>query len=220
MNPYENDNTGILQFEEHWEKQPNADLDIILKLLIKECRKNNPDFNNAKNLITKIIDGGGNINAKNMYNNNILSTAINGNHTKIALFLIKNGADVNANVVNYRFRSVLFSAISFNNETIVEALIKHGADVLVRDTEDKMTPLIWATHLGKRYNIVKMLVNAGADVNAQDAAYMNPFMWAMYHGDKNIARFLFDRGAETTKKCSFGRTAFDLAIKEGHSTVF
>ena len=213
--------TTILEYEEHWEKQPNAILDEAFDLLVKECRKNMPDNKIAKNLITKIINEEGNINATNASKATVLSISINNNHTKIALFLIKNGANVNIKEKEeYGSRTVIFSAISYNNESVVEALIKHGADTNVRETESEMTPLNWATHLGKRYNIVKMLVESGADVNSQDAGYATPFMNAMLHGDTNIARFLFDNGADTTKQCSSGDTAFEWARKRGHSTVF
>jgi ankyrin repeat protein len=182
-----------------------------MDLLIEECQKAKPDFKVVKTLI----------NNEGVDITRALHIAISKNHTKIARFLIENGADVNSNIMDgYDNRSVLFDAIAYNNENLVRALIDNGADVNICTDEDNYTPLIWAAHLGKRDNIVKMLVKAGADVNVQDAGNFTPFMWAMLHGDKNIARFLFNNGADTMKRCYSNLTAFDWAKKEGHSSVF
>jgi ankyrin repeat protein len=185
-----------------------------MDILKRELRKDKPNIKVAKKLINEIIDEGGDISPA-------LSVAVSNNHTKIALFLIENGADVNLNVrEGFENRSVLLNAVCFNNKSVVRALINKGAKVNICTMNLKETPLIRASQLRYGYDIVKMLVEAGADINAQDAGNFTPFIWAMSDNNKDIARFLFDNGADTMKTCHSGLTGYDWAKKKGHSSVF
>ena len=82
------------------------------------------------------------------------------------IYLIKNGADVNAK--NNDGNIALISASNRRHLEIVKLLIKNGADVNAKDN-DGMTALMWTTgYFGDPSpEVIKLLIKNGADVNAE-----------------------------------------------------
>lgn len=74
-----------------------------------------------------------------------------------AVFLIENGADVNAKTIR---GTPIFYAIGWGNLKSVKLLLDHGADINIRNQEGD-TPLSWAKKL-ERDEIVALLLKYGA----------------------------------------------------------
>ena len=99
-----------------------------------------------------------------------LTEAISGDHTAIALYLIKHGADPNATDKDkcppLRWAAIRSGwVMRHQNVKVAEALLDRGAAVDERD-RDGFTPLIWAANRGAA-RLVKLLLDRGADVNAK-----------------------------------------------------
>ena len=84
------------------------------------------------------------------------------------------------------------------NAEIVNMLLNAGADVNTR-LEKNTTALISAAAYG-RFEIVKILIAAGADVNAVDRKADFALSAAIYSGNKNLARYLFDKTSPKLQK--------------------
>lgn len=74
-----------------------------------------------------------------------------------AVFLIENGADVNAKTIR---GTPIFYAIGWGNLKSVKLLLDNGADINIRNQEGE-TPLSWAKKL-ERDEIVALLLKYGA----------------------------------------------------------
>lgn len=65
----------------------------------------------------------------------------------------------------------------------------------------------------------ELLLEAGADVNAVDIAGWTALMWASFNGEKNLVKFLIDKGADIEKKSKNGETAFSIATVLGYENT-
>ena len=93
--------------------------------------------------------------------------AVSNNNYYLTDFLIKSGADVNAED-NTGYTALMSTAAKFegNNCNLAALLIKNGADVNAKNN-DGVTPLMYAT-FRNNYEVIKLLIKKGADVNARD----------------------------------------------------
>lgn len=81
------------------------------------------------------------------------------------------------------------------------------------------TPLVAAAYHG-HYDLAVFLIEQGADLNISDEDDgWTPLMCAAYKGRGKIVELLMERGADQYLRDNKGRTAFDLAEKEGHQGI-
>ncbi len=117
--------------------------------------------------LQKLIDAGGDVNAKDDYGKTALMLASSNGRTAIAELLIAADADL---------KGALIYASSNGQTAIAELLIPAGADVNEKD-DYGYTALILASRSGHT-DFVIALIDAGADVNAKDNAGKTALKWA------------------------------------------
>ncbi len=137
----------------------------------------------------------------------------------MAKLLIDNGADV-----NYRkTRPVLHQAVGGGHLEMAKLLISRGADIN-RDVSLMGTPLIkaMASRRNKnKYATVKLLVEHGANVNQRSKGEVfrmgkwdcrsTPLHAAVFSLDKDIVKFLIQKGADTLITDHKGKTPLQCA---------
>lgn len=133
-----------------------------------------------------------------------LMFAISNNSEKIAIELIKLGADVNNAPENKL--SPLLLACNSGNEKLSRLLIENGADVNFKgwtpfETEsdgeiriENITPLFLASQAGAT-GLVKLLISKGADPNIVTGHGFTPLIAAIKHHKNDTALLLMESGA-------------------------
>jgi Ankyrin repeats (3 copies)/Ankyrin repeat len=118
-----------------------------------------------------------------------LHSASFGGHVDIALALLKNGADVNAETFDHY--TPLHAASSEGHVELTRILLKYGADVMAQ-TEDAETPLHMASRRGY-VEVVGILLEYGADPKAEDDHEETPLVQALRRGHQEVAHILSER---------------------------
>ena len=162
-------------------------LNKLLLEAVKDC-----DCNKIKELIAK----GADINAKEFkeeYIKTPLHCAALQGELEIAILLIEQGADIDAQDIFYA--TPLYSATSQGNYEVVKSLIEHGANINAQRL-DKKTALHCAVENEYR-DIVKLLLEKGANENIQDHKGMKPIDYARSGANKEMIK-IFN---STVKNC-------------------
>ena len=127
-----------------------------------------------------------------------------GEHNEIVEFLLKCGADVNAE--NYDDQTPLHIAAKSGRMGIVRILIKHGADVNAGEDIDGWTPIHSAVLSGFCFIteiIICYLVKHGANINTKNT--IEPplhFAVRLNRRDTSIVECLLKCGADINAKCT------------------
>jgi ankyrin repeat protein len=193
----------------------------LLALLIERSRPTSRSLaaaadKNQIDLLTKLIDKGGNINEESELGAPLNVAARHCGHEngylQILKFLLSQGADVNVTTAHWPPLYDLVASVSVSDHpgadriTCASLLLERGADINWRRDDDE-TLLHRAAYLGD-YEMVKFLVSRGADVNAvaprdvpksdQFDPYIKylsgtPADWAEFAGRTEVARYLRER---------------------------
>ncbi|GFR13600.1 hypothetical protein TNCT_444961 [Trichonephila clavata] len=167
---------------------------------------------NYLNVIKCLKDRGAGIDIQNWRGNNPLHEAVEDGRQEMVQFLLENGANINAKTETRGEETPLSLAVNkacpiYQQGTaedhqkyiekyveIIKLLIREKADVNASD------PLGWAVGQGGSINLVKLLVENGAvilDGHLHAAANA---------GNKDIAEFLIDNGADINAQNAQGST--------------
>lgn len=168
---------------------------------------------------------------------------------KVAILLIKAGADINAQK-NHK-RSAISLAIEMGRVDMAELLLREGATVeneeprvisLVTNRKKEMlrwlvhvgvglefrslgrTPLLWALKDYHHPTIGRLLVHLGADLCVVDDQEQTALMYSLENKDINIFRTILDRCGEdaVTKRSTNKSTVLHIAVsklKQGHTAL-
>jgi len=145
-----------------------------------------------------------------------LTQAVAQNDIDRVQSLIKQGADVNANIKGGV--TFLHIALLQGHEEVAALLIAGGADIHAK-MMDGTTPL----HLAAMRNcrlVAEFLIDDGANVNAIGSTQSTPLHHAAAGGYKEIVQFLVARGADLNVKDQSGLTPLELAKQKGHSELY
>lgn len=77
-------------------------------------------------------------------NDNVMLAAVDFEHVDIVVWLLENGADINARHSVGSKGTALHSAAWNGDVSMVECLLQHGASTTALDEEHQTTPLVWA----------------------------------------------------------------------------
>lgn len=148
----------------------------------------------------------------------------------IKLLLNRHDIDVNA---RSRQMTPLTEAIPTMNTAVIKLLLnRDDIDVNLQDIGG-LTPLACAAAFGGREAVVNLLLSrADIDVNLKSSLIISqvdiicylkssngwtPLSWAAYGGREAMVSLLLSRGdIDVNIKDDYGRTAYDLAVENGH----
>ena len=132
--------------------------------------------------------------------------------TDAIAWLLKNGANVNAE--DRTGKTPLGVAAEKGKVESVKALIAAGAEVNHRD-RIQGSPVLWAAGLGNA-DTVRELIAAKADVNVADVNGLTPLLWASGIGEPASVTLLLDAKADTAAKDRIdGDDALIRAVRSG-----
>ncbi|CAH0004446.1 unnamed protein product [Clonostachys byssicola] len=137
-----------------------------------------------------------------------LETASSRGLDSTILFLLKRGADINAN------RGIaLAKAFEKGREGAVRPLLDKGARIDIKD----LCLLSLACKIGHEA-VIRTLLDKGVDVDGKDADG-KPLQIAVRQGHEAIAVLLLERGANVNAQNKYGETALHEAAQRGHQRI-
>ena len=161
-------------------------------------------------IVKLLLAYGANVNARTKYGDTPLHLAALG-HPKIVKLLLAHRADINAK--STYGRTPLYDAAANGHSDIVKLLLAHGANPNIKD-KDGTTALSVAVGTGHS-KIAKLLLAHGAKIYDRNELLRT----ASLVGDFDIVKYLLAHGADPNSKDSFGTTALQRAVRNGHSEV-
>jgi ankyrin repeat protein len=183
------------------------------------------DFKALENLIRsdkRLLD------LRDARGNTLLDHVISSGDVELVKLVINLGCDVNvpADGTTYLHDAVDMDCLSRSAGIKTDSflcigrlLLQAGANTESRGYND-WTPLHRAAISGC-VEFVSLLLDSGADINARTTIdeHETPLMEAALAGKADVVRLLLDRGADSTLKNLGGRTAEQIAEKNGNREV-
>ena len=118
-----------------------------------------------------------------------LTQAIINGHTKIALMLIKWGADLQ--IRTSEGNTLLMLAVLAQGPEIVNLLLRHGVEVNAQDRVGDTALMLAASTA--QISMIEMLINAGADLQLRNGEELNAYQIAQNAGHQEVAEFIHDK---------------------------
>ena len=222
----------------HWAVY-RVDRELVNALLKKGARANITNRYGAsplaeaarvanRELVGMLLEAGADANVVNEDGQTPLMLAARTGDVAVAELLVRQGADVNRRE-RFREQSAVMWAAAEGRAEMVALLVSKGADLSIRarstDWETQisneprvqyrptggLTPLLYAARAGC-LGCVKTMLDAGADKDRPNPDGMTPMMMALDNGHPEVARYLFDRGANPLTWDWWGRTPLYVAV--------
>lgn len=105
-------------------------------------------------------------------------------------------------------------------DDIIDTVSKYPDAVHWRDPDTANTGLTYAAaHGSHKYDVAVFLMGAGADIDAQNNDGMTALMFGAKGGSEAYVELFLARGADEALRNKEGKTAEDLAIDSGRTSV-
>lgn len=171
---------------------------------------------NSKGSVSILVEGGANVNAKDMYGNTPLLLAVEKKDRETVKYLIDKGANVN--VKNNNGDTPFMAAARNGDIETIKLLMSKGVNVNSKDGKGN-TILIEAINRNND-EMVKFLLENGANVNVRDK-WMNKEKTALMLVIENympveIMEMMVAKGVELDVKDEDGNTALITAVQRNN----
>jgi ankyrin repeat protein len=116
--------------------------------------------------------------------------------------------------------TALHLAVFFGRVNIVHLLLSKGANIDAPSRNDQLvTPLHSALANPHNSAVGQLLIGAGASLNVQQSQGYTPLHYAAANGLDQVVKSLMAHGIDTTIKDRQGKTAFDVAVERGKTSI-
>ncbi len=163
--------------------------------------------------IKKILKDGIDIDAENYGGRTALHIAAFEGHTDVVLFLVQNGANVNA-----RSKGKTTPLHLANNVEIAEILLKNGAEINAKDNSNQ-TALRRAIRNHNDSNLALFLIKEGIYIHSKDDNGWNPLLASVHAGKIEVAKILFEKGADLNVKNEYNQTPLSIAKERNYEEL-
>lgn len=192
--------------------------------------------NENKEIVEYLVDHGAKVNQDNLYGQTPLSEAAQNGNKEIAKYLIDHGANVETllflaaqkedeeivkclidcgvsiDIVDRYGQTLLSWAAKNGSEEIVRCLVDHGADVN-KENDYGPTRLSQVTRAGINYGPTSLSKATRAGI--VDKRVRTPLFGAVKNGNKEIVKYLVEKGADVNKENIYGETPLLFAVSAG-----
>ncbi|KAJ6680250.1 hypothetical protein OIU79_019871 [Salix purpurea] len=170
-----------------------------------------------QNLVTNLIDHGGDVNCKDSDGRSLISLAVQAGHIVAVQVLIASGC-----VIDGSIDKVLHYAAAINRVDLMEVLCASFEDIDVNSVDScGRTPIHVAASRG-HVEVARFCVSAGGKTEVLDCDGSSSLHLAAEKGHLEITEYLLD--------CSYcyikhvvnreGKTPFSIAVDNGHSHLY
>lgn len=101
---------------------------------------------------------------------------------------------------------------------LVQLFLDKGVNINRADNKGN-TPLLMHADISCDRDIIKLLLRAEADINARNSDGNNALMFALKHGDCELARLLIKKGADYNVINEENETPASIAVENGYESV-
>jgi ankyrin repeat protein len=161
--------------------------------------------------------------ARNEHNDTPLELAIKYQHEEVADYLLTKNALIEFPTRSLPHRTLLHDAARNGMYAIVEKILLLFGNRFTgneEDTKNNRTPLHDAVLSGDLKTVTVLLTKSQTFVNAQDEIGFTPIHHAAQIGNLEIIKSLLNYGADVTLTDKQNRTAWRLALLEGHESCY
>jgi ankyrin repeat protein len=196
--------------------------DIVREFLSADPRLVNARNDSGLSAVLVATYGGRNEIAKLLIDRgarlDLFEAAATGNQDRVEQLLHKDPGTINS--YSSDGWTSLHLAVFFGRVNIVHFLLAKGADINAVSTNDqRVAPLHSALANPHNSAVAQLLIGAGANLSAQQSQGYTPLHYAAANGLESIVRSLLAHSVDASVKDTGGKTAFDLALENGHSNI-
>ena len=192
--------------------QPRIGIAIVIAMLLGGCAQQQA-MDYARELVSTKAD----LTLPDADGLTPVQAAIAGGYDEAVVYLLYNGAEVNALGLNGL--TPLHAAAVFDRPSIGAMLLKRGAKVSLTSNSQGFTPLHVAARGGK-LDMVKLLIEARGNVNATGKRVDTPLTLAASQGHFAVVDYLLSHGAAVNPPVEMPYDSpLDAAIRNKHDRV-
>ena len=150
-------------------------------------------------MVTALLAAGADLNGIGDSEGTPLYAAAESGSLSLVRLLLRRGADVNKGSSSVTCGFPVTIAARKGHSQVVRALTRGGADVNL-STGHRRVSTLEASIEGRDMSTFLAILDAGADLNVTGNLYVNCFHAAISTGEREMAKILLERGAETEEE--------------------
>ncbi len=174
-------------------------------------------FEGFEECLEILLSAGAHVNTPDKNNLTALHKAVSRGHVRCARALLKKKASTNLTGKNQPI--LLATAAAMGNVELIALLLEHNADPNLQsagENSDRESPMHSAL-VKDRAECLELLIRGGGDIEIECAPKTTLLMMAAYYGSLKSLKVLLAHGADTDKRNGNNMTAYDAAVKQGHT---